>query len=582
MHPNIVAAAPTRCKSSVLLTFRAPPVTRRSARNSILMVFFGGMWSIEQMVQDTERAYSWPAERVAPALVLALALAGGCTGVDGESGGSEGTTEEPMTTPVRMSSLTDYQPLNAAVITVNEDPMEELDLLSVRHGDEAFTGEYDGKAWMVFEAIPEGSFELHWRRSPDPELPDVDESLVVLATDQRELYTDRVYSGRPDVELATNADTELLLDVESMSSFGDFDRFEVYSYNADVIAGLTPSGEPGDGPLWGDTAITQWAVPWQVSSTRGPNPLVDPGLGDDLWLSHLRSSYLDIDSPADPWYFAEVYTLIEAAPLGLPPMVDGATTGASGIFATTPPKSISADLRTTEFLAELGPSVANPEIMECSLRVLLEPGVELPVYGLLPTLGEVTNVSTTALTDRVIELEYGNPFPVGTETLYVRCVYWYPLVHPIEGDTDNTVVYVDAGWPVEELDGAPLRPLLGSVREVMVGGLPAPVDAIRTGVGATPTLSFEAPPLGVADLYSVRIFTVDNTLGDDASVLQKRRQVLSFATTTTSITVPEGVLEPGSYYYAQITASVGQMPGSGRPYTHTSGRAVATTGLFTP
>jgi len=514
--------------------------------------------------------------------LIVIALSGGCSGVEGETGGSEGSTGAPMVTQIRMSSLTDYRPLKAAMLTVNEDPMAELDLLNIRHIDGDYVGEYDGKAWIVFDGVPEGTYELHWRYALDPEQPDVPRPLVVMESDLGDLYTDRVYSGRPEVELATNAATGLRLSVDNMTPLGDLDRFEVYSHNVDALGELSPYEDPGAGPLFGDTSITGWAVPWEVGSTRGRNPLVDPGAGDDLWITHQRGAYLDVQDPFDPWYDSSVYTLLEAAPLDLQAMVDGVMTDTSGSFATTPLKSLNIDLRTSEFLAEAAPSVPSPEVVECSATVSLEPGTELPVYGLLPTLGEVRSVSYTALSDRVLSFDYGNPFPVGTETLFVRCMHWQPLAHPSEGDSDYVFAFVDAAWPVAELDGGPLRPRIGSVRQVKVDGSPAPVDTIRMGVGSTPTLSFEAPEVGVADLYSVRIFTVDNVLAEDESVAQSRRQVLSFATTNTSITVPEGVLEPGAFYYAQLAASTGQKLGTGRPYSHSSGVATATTGLFTP
>ncbi|MCA9634927.1 MAG: hypothetical protein KC420_02725 [Myxococcales bacterium] len=523
------------------------------------------------------------APRYALALALAVSLAGACASDDGEGGSATDSDSDStgVDEPVRLATADDYRPLAGAMVSFSKDPTADGAVITIKSGDETFEGAYDGKAWVVFDGVPAGAFQLHWRNPPDPEYPGAPGYYWVVETDLRDLYTGRVYSGRPEPALATSEETRVELSVDAMTPYEYGDRFELYSYNADALLYLDPPEDLVGEPVDFDEAIDGWQIPWSTYTSRDGSSLIDPGAGDDLWLTHLQISPL-LDDPGydDPWFSASLWRLHEAAPLTLPAMIDGATTPAQGSFVVAPEVSLVVDLRATQFSGALAANVPNPEQVECDVSLAREPGEDGPVYGMLPTLAEIS-VSGAVPPDRVLELVYGDPFPVGEEVLFTRCIHWHPVVHPATGDTKYVYAQVETDWSLAALGGAPVEPRITLVRDVMINGAPLPVDATMDGVGETPTITFTPPATGAADLYSVRVRTIDDTLGGDGTVAASQRTIFSYVTEGTSVTLPPGVLEPGAHYYLQVNASIGSHLGEGRFYTYDGGYSSAVTGIFT-
>lgn len=515
-------------------------------------------------------------------LALAVALAGGCNdGEGGDSGGSSDTAAAAE--PVRYSGVETYLPLGGEPIAIAKDPEAGGDDLHIEQDGQVFEGVYDGKAWLVFDGVPEGTFQLHRHYAADPELPGAPSVRSIIETDRRDLYEGRTSSGRPDVTLASSDATGLSLDVGAMTPLGLVDRFEVRSYNVDALADLDV-GEgvaPGE-PLEGDDAITGWVIAWDVATTRDGPPLVDPGAGDDLWLSHLVGHWLDDWDYVDAWSDATVRTLAEAAPLALAAMVDGEQTPASGTFAPVAQRPITVDLRGSQVTATLATNLPSPDIYECRVRVILEPGIDRPVFGVPPTLGEVVLSSYDPPSDRVLAFAYGNPYPIGTEILYIRCLHWLSVPHPAADESDYVYSAIELLRPVAELDGSPIAPTLSIVQDITIDGVKLDPGSVRTGVGESPTIAFAPPTVGTAEYFSVSVVTVDDILGPGGTVLRSQKPVFGYLGEGTSVTLPAGVLEPGHYYYVRVSASNGQGLGEGRPRSHTAAYASGVTGLFTP
>lgn len=98
----------------------------------------------------------------------------------------------------------------------------------------------------------------------------------------------------------------------------------------------------------------------------------------------------------------------------------------------------------------------------------------------------------------------------------------------------------------------------------------------------TPTISFSPPAFGKPDYYAVNVRTLKDVVDADMNVLSRRRNVASISTTATSVTLPDGILEPGAYYVVQIRASYGQRLTEGASYQHEHGASRAMSGMFTP
>jgi hypothetical protein len=93
----------------------------------------------------------------------------------------------------------------------------------------------------------------------------------------------------------------------------------------------------------------------------------------------------------------------------------------------------------------------------------------------------------------------------------------------------------------------PIVPAVGPVQSPTVAG----AGALGTipATGATPTIAWAAPALGTATRYEVRLYGLAANAG--ATVASA---VAAFQLTGTSVAVPAGLLQPGTTYFAEITA----------------------------
>ena len=510
-----------------------------------------------------------------------------------------------------------YLPLGGEPIEQAFDPLGKYQSITIAADDgggaRTFPGVYDGSSRLEFAGVPELTYVLRNQYPPYPTLAQVPGELYCRESSARELedYAS-TYSGRPDPQRSSDLATAIGLSVTGMQPLAVDDSFELYSYNVDALGTLAPT-DPIDGfhaPHEGATSIVDWRVSWRPISTRPTWPLVDPGAGDDLWLTHLRARPL-VAAPTgaelrDPWSFAQVSTLHEAAVLSLQPMKSGALTPASGSFAPAPRRSVHLDLRMSQFIAALKDYAGVQVATVCSVGVLLEPGLEHPIVGITPLLGSLDVYSQYVPVDpmcppdtcdfdlcgacdeefvypgdRAFDLEYGNPFPGGTELVDVLCGVTTFAIDSKTGEDERLFAYVEVTGRVADMTGQPIVPRIGPVRDLAVNGARVGPDDRRAGVGLTPTISFSAPSFGTPDFYRVIVYILDDIADSDDRTYSKRARG-SIDTEATTVQLPAGLLREGANYYLRVEAQHGRKLGGANGYTHTSHAAAAITGIITP
>ena len=531
----------------------------------------------------------------------------------------EGTSEAPTTGAgffgVRLATLVTYLPRAAEPVAASVDPLASGVMLSIEVDEQSFPGVYDGGPWVEFADVPEVMYRAKRVGLANPDLPATAGVVTYTESSARVRDVGQVFSGRPDVALAASDATALALSVSDMQAFAEGDEFELYSYDADALVFARPSLMMDDGtqsPLPGDTTLGGWVVPWTPQTTRPGTPLIDPGAGDALWLTHLIRSPV-IAEPTeeqlkDAWGHASVVSAIYAAELSLAPMVDGQTAAASGSFFQVNGMITTLDLPLSQYAAELAAEFAPTSALSCTATVFVEPGIDLPVYGMTPTLARVEvgslelavdplcppdacdpqlcpdGCETTLAVpgDRTVDVTYTNPYKLGTEMLSVYCSDVIGTVHPTAGTPESLFADVSAGRPLAAIAGKPATPTLGLVRNIRVNDALLPPTEVATGAGTTPTISFSSPSGFTPDSYVVQVRTLEDVVDEQANILSRRRLIASIVTTNTSVTLPAGILEAGSYYHVLVTAQSGQELDAGRPHSHTSGFTRAPSGMFTP
>jgi hypothetical protein len=428
---------------------------------------------------------------------------------------TSGTTSDDPTggapfTGVIAPVVRTYLPLSGPAIDVAYDPTPDHAALAIvlDGGADAqvFPGVYDGSSRLEFADVPEVSYLLRRSFLPNPYLPGLPGTVSWTETAARELgLFGGIYSGRPDVVTTKELGTAVAITATGLPPLDPEHAFELYSYGADIELFAYPSFDPLDGtnsPEPGATTLSGWTVPWQPATTRSGSPLVDPGKGDDLWLAHHVTRPL-VAAPTgpelkDPWSYADLVTLSDIAQLELQPMAAGATAALTGTFAPVQPRTITADLRLTKFRAELESLFPFIFSLQCNLTIVLEPGIEHPVYGMTPYLGWTRVVSQYVPVDpqcppdacdpelcdfcdeeyvvpgdRVVELSYANPYPAGTEMYIARCRQREYLSHPETGDEEIVSAIIEVSGKLADLTAGPIVPNLGLAGDIRINGDPS-------------------------------------------------------------------------------------------------------------
>lgn len=535
--------------------------------------------------------------RVAWALALASScLVAGCNddtvangGGSGTAGGSdtdtgESSSGEPPFDGVRLNTVVTFVAADGSLSMRSVPPSESNNAWAVEVGTgaarEVFTGYYDPVGWYELPGVPEGPYLL--RRTYD--VP------WFTALDLREIEADGVLRAGRATALSNRSGTGLLtLTVSSMTALGEDDSFELYSRNVDAL-----DRYPGSlATALGSTSIDGVRIPWVAENIVEQLPVVDPAAGDDLWLTHLVAAPLVAEPPPgdsdDAWTTARSQRLVEVAALELDEAItDIVSADASGSFMPVEVAPVSLDLRLEQFRAGLRTILGaqlDSVTTYCWARVVVAPGEEMPVDGMAPVLAQVwVNNACPSSTcdemgpppsDRVVELMVGNPFGSGTEMLEAGCSAQGTVTHPEANTQEGAEVEIWFTRPLGE--GGLVVPGLGMPSDIRIGGEPCGMDDALTGVGTTPTISLAAPSLGTADYYEVSVAQLKGA--DD---LGSPYLVGGLLTTATTFTLPEGLLQPGSYYRLQIEVHSGRRLGEGRAYSHAQHRNTVTSGVLTP
>jgi hypothetical protein len=382
--------------------------------------------------------------------------------------------------------------------------------------------------------------------------------------------------GRPDQTPAATT-TPVTFSFAGMDAWNPLlERIEITSSGAnlwDVVA----FGPDLRGGQVAATVVEDWHL---ANGTREPLNLLDPA---DVLHAHQLSVRSFYTGSAIHFYVAATH----AAPLAGDPSVPGGISLQDGQSA-----AISARLE--------------PLPLTATLEVDWDPAAfETHRSGLGPpartTLGEAPHRFNIAA--NAFSLEYPSPSAAGSPELVAMTLpggaaraagrVWYGRFLPshwsewrgvtLAADVSYLAPGASVPWlepsEIERRDALPVAPgpfvpVVTPVTSPRIGGADAFED--RTGVGASPILSWSAPSVGAPTGYLVEVCRLDAVGGATS-----RTPILRYATARQKVTIPPGVLEAGATYFARITAIVSTAPITA-PFrgASVSARASALTGTF--
>jgi hypothetical protein len=389
-----------------------------------------------------------------------------------------------------------------------------------------------------------------------------------LVSSEPQIDVSAIQLGRPDRQFPS-VETPVTINATGLVPWQLTHEIGILSSNAGALvlstetsASLTP----------GDTAIANHVIRW-------PTALVNAAKGDTTLMFQLVGSGPDAGA-------ADFYVALARSGLATGfTMANGTPATMTVALAAVPQsRSLAVQVKRSQFdalRAEVGPGALPARIFEQSLFIFALPRLrELGFFANAPRVLFAFPVAGTRDYDR--SFTYGNPFATGGLAWEELAVARYNFAVPVlaAGATTSTEVQVGfvANIPVTELavDGT-IAPVLTPVRNVKIAGknLATP----QTGVGLTPTITWDPPSKGTPSSYDVSVREVTAS-----GAATRVRAIATFTTTSTSLQVPDSVLSSGVSYILVVEANAARDYDSAAPLINglPSFFATMATAQFTP
>lgn len=347
--------------------------------------------------------------------------------------------------------------------------------------------------------------------------------------------SDAAYPGSP---------TPLVMNATNLNAWQNTDELLFNVPNQ----GLTFSAAPGtlgitNAPLPTATALSAYTYDFSQIGAG----LLDSTKGDQAYLNQLTTRNAG----------GNLYRALGRA-WNLPAltMTDGATSTVNGAFLDLPQTSTLRLNWKRSALASMTTQV-NPgaTVVGTELGLWASPaGVAFGVPSNAFQLFTYDSGSPTATTDLDLgDLAYGNPYP-NSWNLLAETYFIWNVNYLAPGATTPISLQRSAYTATSALPTAatPLAPLVSSVLNPRINGKDLFQNQIA--VGTSPTLTWDLPSTGVPTGYVLRVMELKNT-GGTSQLLTRA----SLRTTARTLTIPPGVMVPGSTYV--ITISSVRFPG---------------------
>jgi hypothetical protein len=383
---------------------------------------------------------------------------------------------------------------------------------------------------------------------------------TIHVTDQRRIDLADLCQGRPDVAVASrNQPTNLVIDATGLSPYQTGDALAVYSQGADLVEedilwAAAGSLHPGDTRLFGFTI--------DIGKLGFPN-LIDGSKGDTVLFAHLTDRSPEMDEPIRYQAIADV---LAPAPFT---QRDGQAANISGVFKDVSQRELTVTWNLAAFAALAEEASPGSTVGSHDIDVYADPaGPGRLLSGSFPALLLTGQVRTEEPRDQTFHLSYGNPFPASWQT-----EAYFSTAFPSAWDPDQVRSYAGVRMPLAAATEGPVTPPISPPRGLQVNGQPAQVAV--SGIGLTPTISWEAPASGSARTYTV--FVEQKKAGSD-----DWDEAIDLHTEGRSVTVPPGYLQAGLPTYFRVIAYTSY--DRERPYhsAELRGYASAVSGPLTP
>jgi hypothetical protein len=380
-----------------------------------------------------------------------------------------------------------------------------------------------------------------------------DASQEFVVTSERILDLGHVNLGRPTVGSATMP-TSLTINATGLSPWHTDDRIQIFSSGAGALEAFADVFATGQQLMAGDTSLQNFAV--DVSLFESPR-LVDAAKGDTVTVTHFGAA------TTGTFAYQAITQVYAPAPFS---QIDGQAVTVTGAFAAVPQRHATLRWNQPAFAARAAEVNPAAKLTSFELTVYAEPGGTRSTFPNPNVITAYVDATTMTPQDQTLDLAFGNPFPAAWP-LYACLTTGFSVAWLETWTFTNSVC-----GTLDTIAAAPGVPVVASPRDLQVNGKPATGDT--AGMGVTPTFTWKAPALGTAAGYGLAIFRRD-AVGD-------WQGVTNIATQGTSVTVPPGLLQAGSQYFALLSANTRFDPKHSARYDNATSFAQAVSGLLSP
>jgi len=239
---------------------------------------------------------------------------------------------------------------------------------------------------------------------------------------------------------------------------------------------------------------------------------------------------------------------------------EGETLAVEGTFAALPEATYRVHWAIPSFDA-LAPALharAVPFARGFALQAARGNGAAEWLDDTLPTEALVLEDPEVFATDRVVDLgEFPLGAPYGADALFDWYATFFATTLPWPDGTPTDLFLAVAQYG-DEFPGpdTPVRPRVGPVRSIRIGGLPA--DRALRGVGLTPEVAWDPPATGEPTSYEVQV--IEPGFEAELGGFWRTAAKLIVPADVTTVRLPEDVLREGGHYalLVRAVASTGQ------------------------
>ena len=346
----------------------------------------------------------------------------------------------------------------------------------------------------------------------------------------------RFHLGRGDASLPKNT-TTVTVNASGLNSWQTNDDLEIMASNAGAII-FSPHASFATPLAAGATTIAQ-SFAWPVTV-----PLVDAGKGD--------ATVLFQDVTQAPGTGVQYRALAKLGTATQFTTTDGAPAIMNVVLADVPrTETLTLHFKHDQFEA-LAPQIG-PGAIPSAEGVFIDALPGAATRGFFAGAPDLVECSRAGFTDLDIAFTYANPFTtMGTawdEWVIAYEQFTVPVLAPGATLPFNFNVYARADLPVAGFssDGN-ITPQVTPVRNIRIGGMD--LRTPQTGVGLTPTVTWDAPTTGTVTNYGVSIYrVVANGTATDVEL------IANFVTRSGALQIPDMILANlGSSYMLAVTA----------------------------